>query len=385
MNLKRIFTAILATITTMIGCLEVKTSAQEYVYDLKTYDYSETYSIVDYTMNYSASIDSTAYLIKDPEDNFTLNFINSNVKDILAIEIITTQTTKTDGSLGKENKNIMKYTKEESFIDKDYIYNPSIFKGSYVSIPYNTMNGFSLGNSMKSLGYSTVYPYGFSSISIKMVCKIDTFKNKEAYGTIDSVNLVDENGNNIYCAYQGFSRSDYSREIYKIYPFRTSLESREYKTESGYILQENNVLRALKTPKMNGVKYFNPVAEINDLIAASDNVRFTFVSYTDEYNKNLYNPYTYFNMELFRGGLVVNNEITMQLSDTESFYWGNNKISFQWSDIASGKMTEANKFLTSLSLYTSRIWYWDSLIVESLDNIEDVSAAAGCFDNSIEI
>ena len=388
MNFRKILAFILTNI--LLLNLSCAASAKTYEYDLKTYDYVENCSTVNYVMNYPASIDSTAYIVKNPDGDFVLDFINSNVNDILAIEVSTEQVTKTDGSEGKRVMNIFKYTKDISLVEQGFVYNPSVFKGTYVSIPYGQNNGFYLGNTLETLGYSSAYTYGFSSVKINLTCKINVaWDNKDGYGKINTANFIGEDGKDLYCAYQSFTTSKYAKELYKVYPFRTSLYPKTYKTDNGLELYENDVLRALKTPKFYGTYYFNPVAEINDLIAANDDVVFTFVSYTDSRNKELYNPYTYLDMELFNGGLVINNNLTLQLQDTNSFYWGDNKLSFYWSDITGGKVTNANQFLSSMLLYTSRPWYWDSLIVEPSTNteveVDDVSAGSGILNYSFVI
>ena len=391
MNLKKILSIILASIMTI--ALPSFVSARTYEYDLKTYDYVERCSTVDYVMTYAPSTESTQYIVKNPNGEFTLTFLNSNVKDIIAIEITTQQISHTDGREGKKIDNTMKYTKDQSLIGNGYVLNESIFKGNYVSIPYNTSNGFYLGDTLETLGYSSTAKYGFSYVRVQLTCKIDIGEPwkypiydengnrvaEKAYGTVSDANFINEGGDTLYTTRASFLTSSNAREIYKVYPFRTSLYPKTYTTESGYKLYENDVLRALKTPKYYGVTYFNPIAEINDTIAASDDVSFTFVSFVDSKNRELYNPYTYLNMELFNGGLVINNNLTLQLHDTNYFYWGDNKLTFHWSDITDGKVTSANSFLSSMLLYTSRDWYWDSLIVEGItsDEIEDVSAGSG--------
>ena len=392
MNFKKIITLIIASIMTF--ALPTAVGAKTYEYDLKTYDYVERCSTVDYVITYSPSTESTQYIVKQPNGEFTLSFVNSNVNDIIAIDITTQQISHTDGREGKKIENNIKYTKEQSLVPNGYILNENIFKGTYVSIPYNVSNGFYLGDTLETLGYSSAYQYGFSYIRVQLTCKVNAgnpwekpYYNEDGirvdnkpYGSVNDINFINEDGKALYSTRQSFLTSSNAKEVYKVYPFRTSLYPKSYLTESGYKLYENDVLRALKTPKYYGVYYFNPVAEINDTIAASEDVSFTFVSFVDSKNKELYNPYTYLNMELFNGGLVINNNLTLQLQDTNYFYWGDNKLTFRWSDITDGKVTSANSFLSSMLLYTSRDWYWDSLIVEGInsnDVVEDVSAGSG--------
>jgi hypothetical protein len=87
MNFRKILAFILTNI--LLLNLSCAASAKTYEYDLKTYDYVENCSTVNYVMNYPASIDSTAYIVKNPDGDFVLDFINSNVNDILAIEVST--------------------------------------------------------------------------------------------------------------------------------------------------------------------------------------------------------------------------------------------------------------------------------------------------------
>ena len=83
-------------------------------------------------------------------------------------------------------------------------------------------------------------------------------------------------------------------------------------------------------------------------------------------------------VNLFTGALVINSELTMQLSDTDKFQWGSNSLSFDWFTLTDeGKITDAKTFLTSMLLYTPTDWYWDSLLVEVGGETEEVDNGAG--------
>ena len=92
-------------------------------------------------------------------------------------------------------------------------------------------------------------------------------------------------------------------------------------------------------------------------------------------------------INLFSGGLVVNSEVTMQLNETDAFTWGDNTLTFKWSNITSDeKISNAKDYLSSMLLYTPVDWYWDSLVI-SVDNTEelveeDVAAGAGLEEES---
>ena len=79
------------------------------------------------------------------------------------------------------------------------------------------------------------------------------------------------------------------------------------------------------------------------------------------------------------GGLVVNSDLTMQLSDVDKFTWGEDSLSFYWEDITEGaNVNEATEFITSMLLYTPADWYWDTLTIEAWNSeIEDASCGAG--------
>lgn len=221
-----------------------------------------------------------------------------------------------------------------------------------------------------------------------------------------------------------------------VWPFKTTLKP-GLKTDAiktGYVKatnnNENNVLAALSSRKAGGNYYTKPVAVINDAIANHDNVVFTFTSYngyvgtakshivnqwvnvdqgydykTSDYDwhnptfgqhlyTNLADAYSLFDsneydqygsyssawgINLFTGAVVVNSGLTMQLSDTDIFNWGNNTLSFDWFDITDeGKITDAKTFLTSMLLYTPTDWYWDTLtVVVSDDEDEAIDAGEG--------
>ena len=194
--------------------------------------------------------------------------------------------------------------------------------------------------------------------------------------------------------------------------------------------KENDVISALQSRKAGGNYYTKPVAVLNDAIANHDNVVFTFTSYngyvgtvkshalnqwvnvdqgydyeTSSYDwhnptfgqhlyTNLSDSYSLFDsneydqhgsyssawgINLFTGAVVVNSGLTMQLSDTDTFNWGSNTLSFDWFDITDeGKITDAKTFLTSMLLYTPTDWYWDTLtVVVSDDEDENIDAGEG--------
>ena len=201
-------------------------------------------------------------------------------------------------------------------------------------------------------------------------------------------------------------------------------------TKSTIVTKENDVISALQSRKAGGNYYTKPVAVLNDAIANHDNVVFTFTSYngyvattkshivnqwvnvdqgysyeTSSYDwhnptfgqhlyTNLSDAYSLFDsneydqygsyssawgINLFTGAVVVNSGLTMQLSDTDTFNWGSNTLSFDWFDITDeGKITDAKTFLTSMLLYTPTDWYWDTLtVVVSDDEDEAIDAGEG--------
>ena len=201
-------------------------------------------------------------------------------------------------------------------------------------------------------------------------------------------------------------------------------------TTTHVVTKENDVISALQSRKAGGNYYTKPVAVLNDAIANHDNVVFTFTSYngyvattkshivnqwvnvdqgysyeTSSYDwhnptfgqhlyTNLSDAYSLFDsneydqygsyssawgINLFTGAVVVNSGLTMQLSDTDTFNWGSNTLSFDWFDITDeGKITDAKTFLTSMLLYTPTDWYWDTLtVVVSDDEDEAIDAGEG--------
>lgn len=217
-----------------------------------------------------------------------------------------------------------------------------------------------------------------------------------------------------------------------VYPFKTVLNpkySTRYDVDGkpttvGY----NDVVAALKSRKSGGNYYTNPIAVINDAIANNEEVTFTFKTfdgyvttqdsklylywldegraygwqtskydwynptfsqhlYTNEYNtyspfgSNAYDMYGSYSSawgtNLFTGAVVINSGLTMQLNQTDKFFWGNDTLSFDWFTLTDeGKITNAKQFLTSMLLYTPVDWYWDSLTV-TVGNTEEDSVDAG--------
>lgn len=387
MNLKKILAIAVALTTAVMSSAGVAASAEKYTYDLKTYNKVDSSAIVTYTLEYGPALTGDSFMIEDAESNFTVGFINTNVTDIFSISIETEQMASTDGRLASMATNRYGYTKSAAIASDSayYTYNPKVFYGTYVELPYGTTNGFALGSPLLSLGYSSQYFYGFSHIKVELTCKISkNLKDEQGYGNLNSSSFVNRKGEKVLPTRAYFSRSNNLSTEIKAYPFKTSMRTYPYVTEEGFTLYTNNVVYALKSPKnIDGVYYFNPIAHINDVIAKSDDVSFTFVSYYD--TQRVYNPYSYVNIDLFSGSLVVNDNYTLSLQDTDSFYWGKDSLTFTWSGLTSNSASAAKDLFLSMSLYTTRDWYWDSLIVESIESIEDVSAAAGYLDNSVEI
>jgi hypothetical protein len=101
---------------------------------------------------------------------------------------------------------------------------------------------------------------------------------------------------------------------------------------------------------------------------------------TEEANK--YVQYYYYNgglVNLFSGALIVNEGLTMSLTDTNVFEYGANTLSFSWEDISEGSNVNAvATYLQTLKLATSVDWYWSNLTIKPVSSdAEDVSSAAG--------
>ena len=60
---------------------------------------------------------------------------------------------------------------------------------------------------------------------------------------------------------------------------------------------------------------------------------------------------------LFNGALVINENITMNLSQVEAFDYGEKSITFDWDAT----------YLQSMKLATTSRWYWDNLVVTGAD------------------
>ncbi len=80
---------------------------------------------------------------------------------------------------------------------------------------------------------------------------------------------------------------------------------------------------------------------------------------------------------LFGGALVINENLTMTLSDVDYFQWTNTTLSFDWEAIMDGAMT-SNSYATyvqSIKLATSVDWYWDKMDVILVEGEGDDAAA----------
>lgn len=390
MNMKKILLCLISFIAAL-SLSFTPAFAETYTYDLKTYEIQDGNSTVLYTIEYAPQLNTNAYIVKNPEDAFIIDFINTNVVDIKTVTIETQQLMNIEQPHAFPNVRKYTYTKDADIArEKGYIYYPNYFCGTYINIPYDTTNGFELGQTLKSLGFDSIYSYGFSYVKISLVCDINKkYADEQAYGTIGTINFIDENGNDREPNFSNFSYSVDIINKYKVYPFKTSLYSYSYKTDGGNVLYTNNIVSALNSPKMDKPlsTLYNPVAEINDIIAKSDDVAFTFVSYNNPETSNAatYSAVNYLNMDLFTGSLIVNGNYTLSLHDTDAFSWKENKLTFYWSEITNNSMSPFKNYFTSMTLYTTVDWYWDSLIIETIELNEDVSAGCGCTEGGLLI
>lgn len=91
-----------------------------------------------------------------------------------------------------------------------------------------------------------------------------------------------------------------------------------------------------------------------------------------------YNEWT--SLNLFGGALVVNENLTMSLSDVDYFDWKNTSLSFDWDAIEDNAYTSNDyaKFVHTMKLATSIRWYWDYLQIEVVEGTaDDASSSAG--------
>jgi hypothetical protein len=192
------------------------------------------------------------------------------------------------------------------------------------------------------------------------------------------------------------------------------------KSEDGIVWTTIDALNATNN-------YVNVQAVLNDCITSYDNVTFTFNTATDKiinfatdtetdvYGDNWYNSFTgfyqggrtwmvkvtdkymtafgqsvfnnygtensaiqpfdpnvFFNTglglayNLFSGALIVNDNYTMQLADTNVFTYNATSLTFDWQSIKDNIYTTTNTYLDliwTMKLATSIDWYWDSLDV----------------------
>lgn len=93
-----------------------------------------------------------------------------------------------------------------------------------------------------------------------------------------------------------------------------------------------------------------------------------------------YTGYDWGGSNLFAGALIVNEHLTMSLSNTEYFDWTKTSVSFDWDSIMDNAATTNNyaTYIQTIKLATSSIWFWDSMdVVLTTGDADDVSADAG--------
>jgi hypothetical protein len=82
------------------------------------------------------------------------------------------------------------------------------------------------------------------------------------------------------------------------------------------------------------------------------------------------------NYTLFTGGLVINSQYTMQLTDTEIFSVGDESITFDYETLKTRVYADTNYYLDmilSMSFHTSVTWFWDSLVVNYEQKVSDTA------------
>lgn len=86
-------------------------------------------------------------------------------------------------------------------------------------------------------------------------------------------------------------------------------------------------------------------------------------SYASENSGYLGFDWTGYN--LFQGALIINENLTMSLAETDYFDWTATSLSFDWDAIMDGAMTSNDYavYLHSMKLATSNTWYWDNMVV----------------------
>ncbi len=132
-------------------------------------------------------------------------------------------------------------------------------------------------------------------------------------------------------------------------------------------------------------------ADADKLIAIYTSLPGADMSYT-KFDQHLYPSYyapeattwTGFAWEgynLFEGALIVNENLTMSLAQTDYFDWDQTSLSFDWDSIMDAYAITDNDFATflhSMKLATSNTWYWDNMVVECTAGAEeDASSDAG--------
>ena len=83
---------------------------------------------------------------------------------------------------------------------------------------------------------------------------------------------------------------------------------------------------------------------------------------------------------LFQGGLVINERLTMSLSDVTTFDWNATSVSFDWDTIMDEVATTNNfaTYLHKMELATSNTWFWDNMTVSLVAGaVDDATSDAG--------
>jgi hypothetical protein len=309
MNMKKTIAGVMAgamAVSAMAATVSADQDSISLTYDLKTYKETSSNGTVVVVEQYTASTESTSYIVKDVDAGLQFGASQAYLYDLKSAEVTVSGIASTDGSAAKTISNTVKYTNDTSVAAKDatYIYNSSVISNGVFTLPLSTSNEIGKLNikayDLSTLGYSydEGEAYGFNSVTAKLTYEVpatitvdgsnswsgfsavyealgisadttvdlDLSYVNSGIATLDS-GLVNAAGSDVKPSSIGATTLVAGSVDEAIYPLKSGLNN------------PADVVAALQTRKAGDNYYTRPVAVINDAIANAENVTFTFTSY----------------------------------------------------------------------------------------------------------
>lgn len=114
------------------------------------------------------------------------------------------------------------------------------------------------------------------------------------------------------------------------------------------------------------------------LLPGSGNSVFTNNTVYASQSNGYYDPNNNWGSSLYIGGMVINNQLSRQFSDTDVFDWGTNTLTFDWDALTEGRILDASVNVNDYGFITGTTVDWAQIkITVPAQDAVDVAPDAG--------